>query len=87
VHSSDTHRFEINISGAKMYKSLMLILVLLTFISVALLASPEVAFASDHCDAFLDGCMDHADNVFEMADCFNGYLACIGYDPPLPPIE
>jgi len=46
-----------------------------------------VAFASDHCDAFLDGCMDHADNVFEMADCFNGYLACIGYDPPLPPIE
>lgn len=81
MHSSDTHRFEINISGAKMYKFLILTLVLLTLISIAFLASPEVAFASDHCDAFLDGCMGHADNVFEMADCFDGYLECSDYDP------
>jgi hypothetical protein len=87
MHLYDTHRFEINVSGAKMYRSLMLILLLLTFIAAAFLASPEMAFASDHCDAFLDGCMDQADDVYEMGDCFNGYLACIGYDPPLPPIE
>jgi hypothetical protein len=55
--------------------------VLLTFIAAAFLASPEMAFASDHCDAFLDGCMDHADNVFEIADCFDGYLECGDYDP------
>ncbi len=66
-----------------MYKAWILSILLLTLLSLAVLLLPDVALASGHCDAFLDGCMGAAETVIEQSDCFNGYLECIGYEPPL----